>query len=186
MGDVNQLTIGAGPIYRGVYGATEPADTAVNTTPVASTWAEQGYTMGGIVFGITQTYYEFDVDQVLDIVARRLTRREVTLSTTLAEPTIANIKIAINGGVSATGSGFASLEPDADTDLVPDESAFIFDGRAPGGANRTRRVIVRKAMMKDPVNMNFSKTEAQGIPVVFVGQGVGGGIKPFKVIDATA
>lgn len=179
------VIMGPGTLYTGAFGATEPADTAVNTTPQASAWTDVGGTDGGVKFGIDNTYTELQVDQVVDRLGSRLTKRDFVVSTNLAEPTLANLSIALNGGTAATGSGFASFEPNYATSATqPTYVAVLLDGFAP--SQFRRRVILRKALSTAKVDSEYTKDKQTFFPVEFTGHYVSASIAPFKVVDQTS
>ena len=64
-----------------------------------------GATDGGLKFSIDQKFSVLNCDQLVDDVGSRLTSRAVMFDTNLAEPTLGNLKTAINGGTSASGAG---------------------------------------------------------------------------------
>jgi hypothetical protein len=179
------LILGPGTLYNGLFGATEPADTAVNTTPAASAWTDMGATDGGVTLTIDQKYTELTVDQVVDSLGRRLTQREILIDTNLAEPTLANLSLSINGGTAATGAGFSSLDPlNVTSATQPNYFAVILDGYAPAGFRR--RLIVRKALNIASIKSMYAKDKESYIPVSFAGHYVSNSITPFHVVDQTS
>ena len=183
------LLMGAGVLYYGSFGATEPADSAVNTTPAASSWTDMGATDGGLKFSIDQKFATLNCDQLIDDVGSRLTSRSVMFDTNLAEATLANLTIAVNGGTSASGSGFASLDA-ANTSTASQVPYFatILDGFAPGPANSNyrRRVILRKVVNTSKVESEYTKDKMTVIPVTFKSHYVSPSITPFRWIDQTS
>jgi hypothetical protein len=179
------LIQGPATLYVGLFGAAEPADAAVNAIPAASAWTDMGATDGGVKLTVNQTYSVLNVDQIVDNPERRLTSREVSVQTNLAEPTMANLVIALNGGTAATATGVATYDPVASASAqVPTYSALILDGVAPG--NFRRRVIVRKALNTQNVESDFKKDGQSYWTVTFSSHYVSTSIKPFRIIDQTA
>lgn len=175
------LTMGPGTLYHGAFAAAEPADTAVNVTPAASGWTDVGGTMDGVKLTIDQKYTELEVDQVVDVPGRRLTKRDLQLETSMAEPTLANLTLALNAGTPATGSGFASMEPVFGTSATqPTYCALILDGYI---GDLRRRIIVRKALSTDKVETAYMKDKQTVFKVTFSAHYVSPSIAPFKVID---
>lgn len=180
------LVEGPATLYSGDFGASEPADTDVNTTPPSSAWTDVGGTNDGVKLTIDQSYQELEVDQIVDRVGSRLTKRDFTVETTLAEPTLENLSLAMNGGTSASGSGYKSFEPSfASSATQPTYKALLFDGWAPGGAY-TRRVIVRKALSTDATEMAYTKDKMTVYGVKFSGHYVSESIAPIHIVDETA
>lgn len=183
------LLQGAGTLYHGTFGAAEPADSAVNATPASSAWTDMGATDGGLKFSIDQKFSVLNCDQLVDDVGSRLTSRSVMFDTNLAEPTLANLTIGLNGGTAASGSGFASLDP-LNTTLATQVPYFaaILDGFAPGPANSnfTRRVILRKCVNAGKVESQYAKDKQTYVPVQFKSHYVSPSITPFRWIDQTS
>ena len=95
-----------GTAYTGSYVTTaEPADSAVNTTPQSSAWTDVGGTSDGVNIEIGREYAELAVDQVVDIPDRRLTKREFSLATNLAEATIENLALVSNNDSAVPTDG---------------------------------------------------------------------------------
>jgi hypothetical protein len=180
------LVMGPGYLYTGAFGAAEPADSAVNSAPAASAWTGMGGTDSGCKLSIEQKYTELSVDQVVDSVGRRLTSREITVSTNLAEPTLSNFSAAMNGGTSASGTGWASYEPNyASSATQPTYTAAILDGYAPGG-NFNRRAILRKVLSTDKIEQSYMKDKQTFVPITFTAHFVSTVIAPFHIVDQTA
>lgn len=186
---VTNLIQGPGTLYSAPFGAVEPADATVNTPPAATgvgSFADVGGTLGGVTLSIKRTYVELEVDQVIDIPGRRQTKREVTIITDLAEPTLANLMLASNNdSVSTTGASFSASEPVLGTaSTQPIYSALLFDGFAPGGF--VRRVIVRRGLQTGEMKVKYNKKDQTVLQVIFEAHYVSSLIKPFKIIDQTA
>lgn len=183
------LTQGAGTLYYGAFGATEPADTAVNAAPAASAWTDMGATDGGIKFDVDQKFSQLNCDQLVDDVGSRLVSRSAMITTNLAEPTLANLKIAVNGGTSGSGANYASLEL-LNTSLATQVPYFaaILDGYAPGpvNANYTRRLILRKVVNSAKVESAYAKDKQTYIPVEFKTLYVSPSISPVHWVDQTS
>lgn len=185
---VANLTMGAGVLYTGAFGATEPADTDIDDVPGVA-WTDVGATVGGLTFRYTPTYADLEADQLVDHPGRRLVRRELVLMTSLAEVTLENLVIATNteGSISSDAgpAAYTSLEPDAASAAVqPVYKALIFDGFAEG-TNKRRRVIVRKALSVAQFEMAYRKDGQTLIPVEFHAHYVDASTKPWKIVDET-
>lgn len=180
------LVEGPGKLYTGAFGATEPADSAVNSAPAASAWTDVGGTMGGLTVTVEQTYTELEVDQLVDSPGRRLTKRETTVTTSMAEPTLANLALVLNGGTTATGAGYASFDPlITNSATQPNYIALICDGWAPGGAFN-RRAVVRKCLSTAKVEFLYAKDKQNVFAVTWNAHYVSSVITPFRWIDQTS
>jgi hypothetical protein len=184
---VNTANLIQGPatLYSGAFGATEPADSAVNSTPAASAWTDLGGTQDGVKLSVDQTYGELEVDQITVRVGSRLTKADFTVETSLAEPTLANLSLVLNGGTSASGSGWSSFDPNVTSSATqPNYFAIILDGYAP--SQFRRRVIVRKALNTDSVELAYTKDKQTLIPAKFSAHYVSSSIVPIHVVDQTS
>lgn len=179
------LIQGPGTLYSGAFGATEPADTAVNTTPAASAWTDLGGTQDGAKLGVDQTYGELEVDQITLRVGSRLTKQDFTIETSLAEATLENLSLTLNGGTSASGAGWKSFEPNVSSSATqPTYFAIILDGYAPG--QYRRRIIGRRMLNTDSVELAYTKDKQTLIPAKFAGHYVSSVINPFHIVDQTS
>lgn len=187
---VTNLVQGPAALYIGSFGATEPANGAVNSTPQASAWTDLGGTTDGAELSIDQEYKELEVDQVVDIPGRRLVKRDMSVKTNLAEPTLANLTYALNDGtVAASGTGFAGYYEPAFTDSAtqPTYRALIVHGWAAGdggnGQSKRRMVILRKVLSSDNVEFAYKKEDQTVFSVKWSVHYVSGSIAPFKILD---
>jgi len=183
--NVINLTAGPGDLYVGAFGATEPADSAINTAPASAAWTDAGGTQDGVKIMVAQDYFELEVDQIVDVAGRRLQKREVEIETNLAEPTLENMIYALNSGTVTSSAAFKYFESPTDTAATqPTYRAIIFDGWAPGATPFRRRVIVRKILSIEGVKeMAYKKDGQTLLPVKFAGHYVSSSIKPYKIID---
>lgn len=177
----SNLIMGPGTLYKGAFGATEPVDTATATAP-STPWTDVGGTSDGVEITIAQEYKEMEVDQIVDVPERRLTKREATLKTNLAEATLDNLSLAMNGATIATGVGYTSLSPiNGNSATQVTYSALLFDGYAPAGF--PRRVIGRKMLSTSDVKFAYKKDEQTVFTVEFSAHFVSSTVPPFKVVD---
>lgn len=182
----SNLVLGPAKMYTAAFGTTEPADSAVNTALSATGWTDVGGTMGGVTIEVDQTYTELEVDQIVDSVGRRLTKREMAITTAMAEPTLTNLALALNGGTSATGAGYASYDPLITTSATqPNYIAILVDGWAPGNAFN-RRLIARKCLSTAKTQFLYAKDKQHVFDVTFNLHYVSNSITPLHVVDQTA
>jgi hypothetical protein len=181
---VGNLIQGPGTLYRGAFGATEPADLAINTTPQSSAWTDVGGTKDGVSYEIARTYAELAVDQIVDIPDRRLTKREFNLTTNLAEVTLENLAYVSNDTQPTSGANFKAFEPTITSAATqPTFVALLFDGYAPGQFRR--RIIGRRMLSVDSITIAYKKEDQTVLNVKWAGHYVSDVIKPWKVIDQT-
>lgn len=188
---MNNLVLGPATLYKAAVGAAEPADTAVDDDPAAP-WIDCGGTREGLTLVVNQTYTELEVDQIVDAVGRRLTKREIRLDTSLAEPTLENLRLSVNGAAAelTTGVGFAAWDPTTGNSATqPNYTALILDGWAPllsDGTPATRRAILRKCLSVAEVNQAHTKDEQTVLAVSFQAHYVSSSVRPIHVVDQTA
>jgi len=180
---------GVGRLYIGVFGATEPADSAVNSTPQSSAFTELGFTSDGVSFMVNQEMSKMTVDQIADAVGTKMVNRVVQVKTNLAEATLDNLLYVMNSGTLASGSGYRTLDPVFDgTELQPTYRALIFDGYAPSSSGlvvKKRRFILRKTVSSDNVEAPYKKDGLTLFPVTWDTHYVSPSIAPFHIVDET-
>lgn len=192
--NVVNLVQGPATVYIGNFGATEPANGSVNSTPQASAWTDLGGTTDGVELSINQEYKELEVDQVVDIPGRRLVKRDMSAKTNLAEPTLQNLLYALNdangGALGASGTGFSGTYEPAFTDSAtqPTYRALLVHGWAPGagvgGQSKRRMVILRKVLSSDNVEFAYKKEDQTVFSVTWSVHYVDNATAPFKIVDA--
>lgn len=184
--NVSNLVLGTANLYVATFGTTETGVTTLSSLSTAPTggWTAVGATSDGVTLTIKQSYTELEADQVLDVAGNRLTKREMTIETNLAELTLANLQTALNGGSIATGTGTSTFDPGANlSGAEPAYSALIIDGVSPGG--KPRRVIVRKALQTGDVQFAYKKGDQSMYSVAFAAHYVDGVKSPFIIVDAS-
>lgn len=181
------LIQGPATIWAGVFGVTEPAKTtAALTGAPGAGWTDLGGTLDGLTWNMNREYAKLMVDQISYRVGTRLTEADDTFETKLAEPTLDNLKLILNGGTVTVGAtaavGVNDFEPDvtnAATQMT--YGAILLDGWAPNG--KRRRVIARKVCTSDNTSFNASRTDQSSFSVTWAAHYVSTGIKPFVVLD---
>lgn len=191
-GTTENLIQGVGFLYLAPIGTDEPADADIASAP-AEPWRDLGFTQEGVTLTVTQEYSELEVDQLVDIPGRRLTKREVVVATSLAEATQENLAAALNeledqittDDAGAGTPGTSAFEPRA-TGLQgePNYAMIVFDGFAPSG--HPRRVLLRRALQVAEVEAGYMKDGQTVYPVEFAGHYVSASVAPYKVTDQTA
>ena len=171
------LIQGPATLYHGAFGSAEPGTVA--TVPGVA-FTDVGGTKDGVSLIVADEYAVLEVDQIIYEVARRRTKRVVQIKTQMAEATLENLARAVN---NTAPSASKLVADDGLTAFAPAYSAVILDGIAPGGFKR--RVIVRKVLATDSVEVAYKKTDQSLIPVTFTAHWVSPSIKPFDVEDAT-
>ncbi len=181
---VTRLTAGPGILFTGAFGATEPASSAVNATYAGSAFTDVGGTQDGVNITVNQEFFKLTVDQLVDVPGRRMTERDVQVSTNMAEPTLTNLELALNGGTVTASASYEEYEPDDDIAATqPTYKALLLEGYS--GAYR-RWLIVRKVLSIENVGTSYKKDGMTLYPVTFGAHYVSSAIKPFKLIDQTA
>lgn len=191
--DAFNIVMGPATLYYGAFGATEPADSAVATAPSSAVWTDFGGTADGTDIGleVDLTYTDLMVDQLVDAVGSRLTKRLMQVTASLEEATLQNMLAAQNQlGTLGSGSGYATFDPiTAQSSTQPTYTALIIDGWAPTlntGASARRRIIVRKCLSATKLSMSFEKSKPSLFATTWTGYYVSNSISPFHVVDQTS
>lgn len=178
---VTDLTQGPATLYRGVFGAAEPLEAAVNDTPAASAWGDVGGTTAGAKLNIKTSFKNLEVDQLIDVPGTRATNREITVETQMAEPTLENLAYSLNGGTISTGAGWEAYEPiDSDAATQPEYSALLIHGYI---GVRRRMVILRKVLSVEGTETEYKKDGQTLFKVTIMAFYVSQSIRPFRIID---
>lgn len=172
------LIQGPATLYTAAFGATEPATVA---TAPAVAYTDVGGTKDGVELGVSDEYAVLDVDQIIYEIARRRTKRVVTIKTNLAEATLNNLALSIANTAPVTNVLTAD---DGLTAFAPTYGSILLDGIAAGGFRR--RIIVRKTLPTDSVGVAYKKDGMTLIPVTWTAHWVSTSIPPFKIEDATS
>lgn len=183
---VNALNAVMGPatIYLGDFAAPEPADSAVADVPSPTDWEDVGGTNGGTQININQEFATLTMDQIIDIAGRRMTGRDMQVQTSLAEVTLENLKKALNGGTTSSGTGFKKYEPAfSDSATQPQYKSLIVDGWAPGADQVRRRFILRRVLSIANVGIAYTKDGQTLFPVTWGIHFVNSNTPPFAIID---
>lgn len=183
---VGNLVQGPATIYIGAFGATEP--TSATATPASASWTDLGGTSDGATININQEYKELEVDQVIDIPGRRLVKRDMTVKTNLAEPTLQNLVYALNDGTFATGATDNTYTPAfTDSATQPTYRALLVHGWAAGsgsgGQSKRRMVILRRCLSSDNVEFAYKKDDQTVFTVTWSVHYVSNSTAPFYIID---
>lgn len=180
----SNLVMGPGTLYYGAFGATEPTD--ATSAPSSTAWTDLGATQDGVTITLNQDFTELEADQFLDTPGRVLTSRSLMISTNLAEPTLKNFSLISNqGGATTTAAGTETFTPvNGVAAFQPTYCALLFDGIAPGG--KKRRVIVRRALSTDNVEIAYQKDGQAVFSVQFESHAVSSSVAPWIFLDATA
>lgn len=180
---MTNLIMGPATLYNAQFGAAEPADTAVSAAPAASAWNDVGGTMGGLKLAVNQTYTALAVDQVVDVPGRRLTARDIQVVTTLAELTLQNLQLTLNGGTVVTGAAQNTYEPASTISATqPLYTALLFDGWGPNQFRR--RVIVRKVLSMANVELEYAEATQAVFAATFGAHYVSSTVTPFHIVDS--
>jgi len=182
-----QVIMGAASLYTGLYQATEPTSAAVNQAPQASAWTDAGFTDDGSTIMLNQEFATMAVDQIVDIIGRKMTQRDVQVKTNLAEATLENLTIGLNSGSISTGSGYKEYTPVFNgSELQPTYFAVILDGLAPAsaaGVSKRRRFTLRRCLSIDNVETAYKKGDMTLVPVTFGCHYIDTVTAPFKITD---
>lgn len=179
------LILGPGTLYTAVFGATEPLPAVLTSDPDSLVWTDVGGTTDGVNMMMNQDFTELTVDQIVDRLGSRLTKRDVTVQTNMAEATLENLAMALNGASITSGSGYKTLQPNFATSATqPTYKAILIDGFAPGGFRR--RLIVRKVLSTANVELAYKKDAQTVMAVTFTAHYVSSSIAPYQWWDQTS
>lgn len=184
---------GPATLRTGAFGATEPADSAVSSDPNPAVWLDVGGIMDGssVLLEVDLTYTDQGVDQLVDAVGARLTKRTVQLTAALEELTLQNLLLAQNQlGTITTGAGYSSYDPStASSATQPTYTALMIDGWAPTlatGAAMRRRIILRKSLSSSKLDLEYEKSKAGVFNTTWTGYYVSATVPMWHLVDQTS
>lgn len=178
----SNLVLGPANLYFALVGATEPVDAI--SAPASGIWTPVGSTLNGVSLTVKQSFTALDADQLVDTPESRLKSRSFLVATDLAELTLANLTLALNGGTTTTAAQTSTYSPATGNSAVsPTYAALLIDGIAPGG--KTRRIIIRKALSTKDVTFKYEAAKQSVFGVEFTAHWVDSTKTPFVIIDAT-
>jgi hypothetical protein len=186
--------MGPATVYWAPYGSTEPAYTALTSPPNSAVWTDVGGTMDGssVLLEIEHSLTDLSVEQLIDRVGARVTKRVIQLTAALEETTLQNMQLAMNQLLTlspGTGYTVADLQTGI-TSVQPQYMALIVDGWAPttgtSEAECRRRIIVRKALSSSKVDLEYEKTKPSVYNTTWSSFWVSSSISPVEIIDQTA
>ena len=133
-------------------------------------WRDLGYTLTPITVGYSQEIYKLEVQQVTLPLKGLITTEEVTIETTLAEVTAANMLLAFGGAVSTTAAGTAQValeELKSGGASGINYYAWGLEGLYVDASNNQLpvRVLIYRGSAVLNGTLNFSKSEPVGIPL---------------------
>lgn len=168
---VADILLSQAKIYYAAVGTALPNPNSIGYgTAWGGGWSDLGYTLTPISVGYSQEIFKLEVEQVTLPVKGLVTMEEVTVETTLAEITAANMLLAFGGAVTTTAAGTAQV---ALEELKSGGSSSItyyawgLEGLYVDSSNNqlpVRMLIYRGSAVLNG-SLNFSKREAVGIPL---------------------
>lgn len=138
----------------------------------ASGFRYVGATSGGVEVAMTQDVGEVEVDQLKDAALIFNTGQSATVSTELAEPTLANL--LVSWGLRSSNLTSSTAEGDVlSLEAMPDElveRSIVLVGNAPGNSAAGKRERVyygRRVINVEAGGHTLSRTDATTLPVTF-------------------
>lgn len=186
------ILMGPGSLYYAPFGTTYPADSAATVAAGApSGFTDVGGTRGGLTLMVDQTIQDLTVDQIPDPVGGQMTGRKVQLQTELAETTLANLGLILNG-LLTIGTQSAYTTGDLVTTVNsfrPTYVSLIFDGWAPSlatGLPARERFNVFKALSTAKVQAKNDTKNQKTYGVTFTAYWVSPSQSPVHWVDQTS
>jgi hypothetical protein len=179
---VKNILVGAGHLYVSKTDATAAAPTAPTDLPgppavkqsysvaldgVASEYRYMGATSGGLSVSYTPDTTDIEVDQLKDAALVFNSGQTMTVSTTLAEATLANLMVAWGfRSTDLVNTGTTLNLPAAPDGLV--ERSICVLGNAPATTTRAERLYYgRRCVNVEGSETSMSRTDLQGVPITF-------------------
>lgn len=171
------LMVGPGNLYVAAFG-TDDSLVVAGAAPSWTGWTYMGATDDGINLTVAKSYANHKVDQVADWVASTITERSAQIEVNLAEPTLANLQLALNGGTTASTANWDSYTPD--NDLVATQETYHavgVEGITLGGKKTV--LIIRKVLNVADVKFAYKKDAKTMFACSWAGHYVSNTTAPF-------
>jgi hypothetical protein len=174
-----------GWLFRAPLGSTLPTHTvagSVFTDAWPAAWLPLGATVEGSTFSYETTTEAMRVAELFDPVKYATTERTGSFAFALAEYSLTNLKIALNGGtITTTGTGATSLN----TYTLPTPGQEVRSMIGWESADSTVRLVVLQALNSGTVEMAFQKApDFARIPMEFQMEVPAGSSQPFNIWTA--
>lgn len=189
----NQVVAGPAMLYTGALGVltAAPADDAVNSAPAASAYTLVQGTMGGVTWSHEDKPLALTVDQVPYGIDDRVQEIDLQVVTTIAAASLANLALALNTTVGATGSGYATLDAPLGTSMTQrPTTTLLIDGFAPTGDSGVvgprRRLYLPRCRQFGKVQAVYARDKQVGWDVTWNVYYVNDTTPPYHITDQTA
>lgn len=181
MGNPDKVKVGAGLLYLGPVGVTEPNDLTTPWATVDSDWVAAGYTDDGHEFSREPTFEPIEVAEEQDPIRYEQNANQSSVSFSAAELTVENLTYAYNGGTVTTISGtVVRFEPPEIGDVT--ELAIGWESN-----DGTERWVFRRCLQTGASTISRKKSPNKAlIPMTFNLMKPEDGSKPFTVVIDTA
>lgn len=192
---MNPANLIQGPaiLYSAPFGTAEPSDASVTPDGYLvippSPWTDVGSTETGVTFDIEHTITNQEVNQLIDPVGGRLTKRVMTITTTLAEATLANLNLSTNGTLIVDPlSGYTTADPQTATSATqPNYTSLMLYGWGPlllTGRPSLRRITLRKTLSQVKASLDYEMTKYATYAVTFTGYYISANVAPYHIVEA--
>lgn len=181
MANPDKVKVGAGLLYIGPLGTTEPTDLTTPWATVDVDWLAIGYTEEGHEFSSEPNFEAIEVAEELDPIRYEQSGNASSVSFSAAEFTVTNLSRAFNGGTITTLSGtVVRFEPPA----VGTVTHAMIGWESNDG---DERFVFRKCLQTGNVAIAHRKAPAKAlIPMEFRLVVPSPGVRPWTSIIDTA
>jgi hypothetical protein len=146
-------------LYVASFGATEPAN--ASAAPGAP-WRDAGATGAAATLTLSQNYLKLRVQQTAMAVGAELQEQMVTIATSLAEPTLANLRTALNQVNSGGTNEVQTINLGAAT---AGSITITFDGQATGAIAWNATAAAVQTALESLSNVNPGDVTVTGGPL---------------------
>lgn len=178
--NVTNLIAGPATLYINDVGATEPVNA---TDPITGGYVDAGGTNDGVNITIAQAFESVTSDQTVDIIASLPTERSINVETSLMERTLANVKLACNGGTLVTGAATDTFEPISNTvDIPPTYKSLLLKGTSAING-KVGLLVLRRCLVTSDVATTYTKGGVSMLGISWTAHYVSDVIKPWKFLQ---
>ncbi len=165
------VILGSGKLWYAPLATANPDETSVAYGAAWTSWTSLGDTLTPMVLGYSDTRKAVKTQQALGVVKEYRTDVAITLKTTLAELSGANLALVLGGtntntAAGASQKGFSQVK--AGRDFVVDTYKFGFETLRvdTAGVSQPLRFFFHVGSIMPDGDMSFDKENETGVPVV--------------------
>lgn len=171
------ILIGPGKLYRAATGEANPDESTVAYgTAWGGNWTDMGDVLEGspVVLGMSEEFTNVYTEQSTAPKNSVRTRREVMIKATLAEHSVANMAVLLQGTAATTAAagggqkGYSEIPFGSESDVTFYKWGIEAVRKDANGDNQPVRWFLHKGYIRLSGDVNYAKQNPTGVPVEII------------------